>query len=637
MSTKTLHFGEMLNTCRDDKISDLARKAMKYDQLGKSAEDNNKFTLSAEHLVSIPIPNNKITHKTLNHIVEYNRFSNNKKHYIPNILTAPFDFLNEHNQLLSFNQVMAIIDTTNSHADETFIKYTSLQVKLAWIYHYFYKKECQFYVPKYKLMNELNKTTWKKYNIHKKDFEALLVDIDNTFYTTNQFIELEKSTGDEVLEHFYIDEQEVVHTVYDEYLTTEQNDAVHNAIIYPLSCITGFPGTGKSTIIKTIVDYYETKDTYCWLLAPTGKAIKDLKDKCNKRHDTFAGTIHRFVYALYPQFKNKSMCEDSKKIKEFLSKFPNPFQVFIVDEASMISFDLFNRLLHIIIQNKGKLVLVGDRNQLPPIQVGRPFECILHANIFPTTFLTEIKRTDKQILMRNIKKCTYSHLQLSDFDDAEMIFIHESEFSDTNLTNHFQYVYSNYGEFKVITPQHKFDGGVEQCNRLLQRLFNSKHKKVCDYFNTSFYVNDIIIQKDNDYTRTPPRVNGDVAQIIGLDITNLNYKQIRKKDINCKIKYLDDGEERTISTSELTDEFGLFYSATVHKFQGSQENTCVVLLSSQHSMWSSENNKKLFYTAISRAQQRCIIIGDKNILEKIKVNRKDKFHSKFMKEFYMYD
>lgn len=87
----------------------------------------------------------------------------------------------------------------------------------------------------------------------------------------------------------------------------------------------------------------------------------------------------------------------------------------------------------------------------------------------------------------------------------------------------------------------------------------------------------------------------------------------------------------------MKDEFQLFYSATVHKFQGSQENTCVIILSNQHTMWRSENNRKLFYTAISRAKQRCIIIGNFGVLEQLNINRPDRFYSKFMKEFNEYE
>lgn len=606
-----------LNNNYDPKIKDLYDKASKNGQTNLSIKE---FSELVEELIALPIQNSKITFKTLNHILQDTKYDKHNLCDFSHILNLPFNFLNTKKQLLSFQQVLYIID----YAD---IKYTKDQLIIAWIYYYFYKKECSFYIEKFKLVSDLKKTDWKKYDIVLSDFGKYLITINNTYYTTQEFIDIEKSTGDKLIENFYVEQDEnenmeniEIHS--DKKLTEEQNKAILNAIKYPLSCISGFPGTGKSTIIKSIVDYYNKNDTYCWLMAPTGKAIKDLKIKCNKNGDKFAGTIHRFLFVLYPQLKNRSFCDDNSFYKDFVTKYPDPFKIFIVDEASMISFDIFTYLIKIIIENNGKLILVGDKNQLPPVHVGRPYECILKSNIFPNTELTEIKRTEKQVLLNNIKKCTFNTLNPSDFDNNEMIFINETTFTDERLTEIFKNINDNYGKFSVITPQHKYNGGVEQCNKLLQSMYNTKRRKICDYFNSTFYVNDIIIQKENDYSRNPPRVNGDVAIIIN-KIDNLT----------CKIKYIDDDEERIIVNDDLKDEFQLFYSATVHKFQGSQEDVCVIILSNQHAMWRMENNKKLFYTAISRAKERCIIIGDLKVFMSLKINRGDKFYSKFMSEF----
>ena len=601
----------------DPKIKDLFDKASKNGQTNLAIKE---FSELVEELTTLPIQNSKITFKTLNHILQDTKYDKHNLCDLSLILNTPFNFLNNKKQLLSFQQVLYIVD----YAD---VKYNKDQLIIAWIYHYFYKKESSFYIEKFKLTTDLKKTDWNKYNIVLSDFGKYLISINNTYYTTQEFINIEKSTGDKLIENFYVenDENENIENIEihsDIKLTKEQNKAVLNAINFPLSCISGFPGTGKSTIIKCIVDYYNKNNTYCWLMAPTGKAIKDLKIKCNKNVDKFAGTIHRFLYVLYPQLKSKNFCDDNTFYKDFVTKYPDPFKIFIVDEASMISFDIFTHLIKIIIENNGKLILVGDKNQLPPVHVGRPYECILNSNIFPNTELTEIKRTEKQVLLNNIKKCTFNALNPADFDDNEMIFINETTFTDERLTEIFKNINNNYGKFSVITPQHKFNGGVEQCNKLLQSMYNTKRRKICEYFNSTFYVNDVIIQKENDYSRNPPRVNGDVAIIIN-KIDNLT----------CKIRYIDDDEERIIVNDDLKDDFQLFYSATVHKFQGSQEDVCVIILSNQHSMWRMENNKKLFYTAISRAKEKCIIIGDPKVFMSLKINRGDKFYSKFMSEF----
>ena len=630
----------------EPRIKDLFDKANKNSQNELPAHE---FESLINYLTELPIQHNKITYKTLNHILMDTKYDKTIACNLSQIIIKPFNFLNEHRQLLSFAQVMYIVDI-NSDDEESSIKYSKREVMIAWLYYYFYKKESQFYIPKAKLASDLQKINWQKYNIKISDFVPLLIDVKNTYYTTQQFIDLEKSTGDNIIDHFYREEDDTDATTTgtpDDTDLTEitpedaieftelQRKAIKYAINHPLTLISGFPGTGKSTIIKQIVDYYENQKMYCWLMAPTGKAIKDLKDKCNKTDDKFAGTMHRFIYVTYPQLKNSHLAEDDDFTKNFKATYKKYFEVFVIDEASMISFELFRKIINIVIENNAKLVLVGDKHQLPPIQVGRPFECILNSNIFPTVFLTDIKRTDKPVLSKNIKKFVTTGLSQCDFDKNEMIFMQLTDFSDSNLLNIFTNIHSNYGDFKVITPQHKYDGGVEQCNKILQKMFNSNRRKVCEHFNTIYYVNDVIIQKENDYSRDPPRVNGDVAKIISVN-KSFDYRTSKKAVFNCTIEY-EDGEKREINTHELKDDFQLFYSATVHKFQGSQENTCVILLSNQHSMWRSPNNTKLFYTAISRAKQRCIIIGDIKVFFNLKYNKSDNFYSKFMQEFNDYN
>jgi len=635
----------------DSKIKDLYETATKASATALSIND---FANEVSYLLNLPIQRNKITLKLLNHIIQDTRFDKSTACNIERILTHPLNFINEHKQLLTFQQVSYIID------NET-IDITNLRDRIivAWIYHYFYKKESQFYVSKTKLLKELQSVDWKKYNIKLSDFNSFFILVKNIYYTTQHFIDLEKTMGDNILQHFYdhpeddtdIEQynlhKEICYNNNNINLTDKQETAIQNAIKYKLSCISGFPGTGKSTIINEIVKYYEFEEnSYCWLLAPTGKAIKDLKDKCDKTNDCYSGTIHRFIYVIYPQiikyFKGYKPDKDDKSYHDYLKftkKYKHTFKIFIVDEASMISFDIFIKLIHIIIENDGKLILVGDQNQLPPIQVGRPFECILNCDVFNCTFLEEIKRTDKPLLINNIKKFMKNGLTHNDFDNDECILYEETDFTDNNLTKLFNDIYQKYGDFKVITPQHKFNGGVEQCNKILQTLFLSrsglKPQKICLHFNDTFYVDDIIIQKDNDYSREPPRVNGDIAIIERVSISK-NNELLKRGEKKCFIRYTD-GELREISSTELKDEFQLFYSATVHKFQGSQENTCVIILSNQHTMWRSENNRKLFYTAISRAKQRCIIIGNFGVLEQLNINRPDRFYSKFMKEFNEYE
>lgn len=646
---------------KDSKMADLYDKSQKLIYYIKNPVDGKKYpkkkyseSKSDFNDLVDNLVKHKLTLKNIRNILQDTKYDSNNDYNLSEILVNPFKFLNEEKQLLTFAQVIFIIDikikqfgSIDKYYD-MFID-TKNKIMYAWIYYCFLKKIGQYYVSKYRIDRELNDFDWKKYKISVSEIQNLFVKINHNntiYYSMQKFIELEKETGDKLIEHFYEDDEmnEELSSSLAEHLTNDQKLAVLKAIQYKFSLITGYPGTGKSTIVKEIVDHYNDNGQYVWLLAPTGKAIKDLKVKCNKTSDKFAGTIHRFLYIIYPEwmiYRNKKKQQKELTAQEEVFKmmddtYENPFAVFVIDESSMISFDLFTKLIDIFIKHKTKLVLVGDNNQLPPIQVGRPFECILKSHIgFPTTCLEEIKRTNKVILAENIKKYINGKLNIEDFNNDEIMFKEMEDMSENNLEKEFRQIYDENGDYRVITPQHGFEGGTEQCNRIIQNIHNHSKKLVLEHFKTSYYLNDYIIQTENDYSLEPPRVNGDIAKIIEKKKELIGGKE--KKF--CVIEYQDDKQQRTIALQDLKDDFQLFYSATVHKFQGSQERVCVIVLSKSHSMWSGENNHKLFYTAISRAQDKCVIIGNRRILHILLMSKggKDTFYSKFMKEFNEYE
>ena len=657
---------------KDPKVSDLYDKSQKMLYYVRDSHDGKKYPkkkyLEKEEefndLVDTLVKH-KLTLKNIRNILQDTKFDSDNFCNLSQIILNPFNFLNEDKQLLTFVQVMFIVDKKIKEwggLERYFHAVLDVKNKImyAWIYYCFLKKIGQYYIPKYRIDKELSDFDWKKYDINVSEIQSLFVKIkhNNTiYYSMKKFIDLEKETGDKLIEHFYEDHELCLDecTELAPHLTCDQRQAVLKAIQYKFSLITGYPGTGKSTIIKEIVDYHNERGDYVWLLAPTGKAIKDLKIKCNKTEDKFAGTIHRFLYIIYPEwmaYRNKknqrykthavrghdaSQGENREEVYEYMdNKYENPFAVFVIDESSMIPFDLFTKLINIFIKHDTKLVLVGDNNQLPPIQVGRPFECILKSDIeFPTTCLEEIKRTDKVILAQNIKKYINGGLVIDDFDNNEIVFKELNDMSEGNLEKEMRMLFDENGDYRVITPQHGFEGGTEQCNRILQHIHNPEQKLVLEHFKTNYYLNDIIIQTENDYSLDPPRVNGDVAKIIDRETSLIGGKT--KKF--CVIEYQDDKQQRRISVQDLKDDFQLFYSATVHKFQGSQERVCVIVLSKSHTMWNGENNHKLFYTAISRAQEKCVIIGCKRVLHTLLMSKggRDTFYSKFMREFNEYE
>lgn len=621
-----------------------------YTQLQKIVS-KDEFDKYISYLFEITNGRSKITYKKLHHILETTKYDDDLICDIMEITTYPFNFLTLETQLLSFNQIVMILDNVKN------IKYDKKDLINAWINHYFISDARQLYIERWKLEKTAATFDWSKYNISIKEVYSLLIQIKHNniyYYTTQYFVNIEKETGDKILNQFYEDIHiPEIEVNLDKKLTFLQKEAVKKAILNKLSLISGFPGTGKSTVIKSIVDYYANECIYCWLMAPTGKATKVLKEKCCRLKDNLCGTIHRFVYSIWPTLvkltkrPDLNMLETEpgsivESLKTLIMK-GNFCKVFIVDESSMIDFNLFIKFIDIVIECNGKLILVGDKNQLPPVQFGRPFEYILKSNIFnySTTFLTDIQRTDSLALSNKIKKSITDGLRMQDFDDKEIVFISQTSFTDQSLKTQLTNVLNRFGkECKLITPQHKAkdtssDGGTIQCNKILQQILNPNSKEILNYFDVTFRDNDPIIQKENDYESNPPRVNGDTAVVV----KKSDYTIIKgsKTIEHCIIQYDDSDKPEMIEIEDLKDQFEMFYCATVHKFQGSEHDTIILILSNKHAMWNMENNLRLFYTAISRAKKTCVVIGDPNVLNNLRINKKDSFYSKFMDEFNEYD
>lgn len=337
---------------------------------------------------------------------------------------------------------------------------------------------------------------------------------------------------------------------------------------------------------------------------------------------------------------------------------PRNIDMIIVDEASMIDIYLFDNLLKWCkyFNSDGttcKLILVGDIEQLPPVGLGRPFECIMKSGLFNTNELDEIKRQDNGTLKDCILDLKNNKLSIDNFDGNIARFI-EHDFKNKHETSHiFTQIVEEFGKenIAVISPENNNErgdgaGGVYEMNKMLQIICNPD-EEIC---HSIFKHGDYVIRKENDYTQDIIRVNGDTG-IIHFDKNNRSNNNNKNNTTNRKynrkneaIVYYDDDSatiknREAINYDNLYDKFALNYCCTVHKFQGSQKKVIVFICSSNHSsLLTGSNRKKLAHTAISRPTHNLICIGSKDVLFKhIQNCEEPPFITCFMEKFNHYD
>ncbi len=373
----------------------------------------------------------------------------------------------------------------------------------------------------------------------------------------------------------------------------KQKEAIKKAIENNVVIITGGPGTGKTTIIKGIVDLYKLLNKYSEkelidrvaLLAPTGRASKRMSESTLLP----ASTIHRFL-------------KWNKELDEFIVNEYNPdfSNLIIVDEVSMIDNRLMNNLLRGLTNNI-KLVLVGDYNQLPSVGPGNVLKDLIESDVIDKVELDLLYRQgdDSYIpvlasLIKNdeldedclINKSDYKFLKCS----SEAIIP-----SLINICNEVIKKGYDYKRMQLMAPMYAGINGIDNINKVLQNVFNPAEygKEEIKYGDVIYRENDKVLQLVNDPDNNV--FNGDIGVIC-------NINKYGKQSVT--IDY--DGN---FVEYELKDfpKFKHGYIISIHKSQGSEFELVIMLLSTYYRRMLY---KKLIYTGITRAKRRLILIGE---------------------------
>ena len=376
----------------------------------------------------------------------------------------------------------------------------------------------------------------------------------------------------------------------------KQKEAIIKALENNILIITGGPGTGKTTIIKAIVELYKKlnklseKDLInnIALLAPTGRASKRMSESTNLP----ASTIHRFLKW------NKEA--DEFMINEYNPDFSN---LIIVDEVSMIDNKLMNSLLRGLTNNI-KLVLVGDYNQLPSVGAGNILKDLIESDIVDTVELDLLYRQDEYsyipVLANEIKNETLDSDFLIEKDDYKFLECH-SDVIIPSLVNIVKKVINkgyDYKRVQLMAPMYAGVNGIDNINKVLQDVFNpvELNKKEIKYGEVTYRENDKVLQLVNDPDNNV--FNGDIGVI-----KNINYKGKSDKP-EITIDY-----DSTLVTYTLKDfnKFKHGFIISIHKSQGSEFELVIMPVSSSYKRMLY---KKLIYTAVTRAKRKLIIIGE---------------------------
>ncbi len=377
--------------------------------------------------------------------------------------------------------------------------------------------------------------------------------------------------------------------------------------------LTGGPGTGKTTSVRGIVALFDSLGLDMALMAPTGRAAKRMSELTGRE----AQTIHRALGMSY----NEQTGEVSFSKNE---KEPLEADAVIVDEMSMVDLPLMRALLTAL-RPGCRLVMVGDPDQLPSVGPGNVFGDLIRSGAIQTVALTEIFRQARQsAIVRNAHAINLGSPPCLDSNQGDFFFLCRrvpDRIVDTVVglcqTRLPEKMGVPQSSIQVLCPTRRGPWGTETLNRALQAALNppSPEKRERTYGELVFRVGDRVMQTKNNYDVLWDRPDGTV----GTGIFNGDVGQVVDIDPSGELVTLCFDERTAVYTTEMLGELDMAYAMTVHKAQGS-EYQAVVLAAGRCA--SSLMVRGVLYTAITRARELLVVVGDDAALLAMAANDK---------------
>ena len=402
-------------------------------------------------------------------------------------------------------------------------------------------------------------------------------------------------------------------SLYDISYAPLQKQSIELALNNRILVITGGPGTGKTTILKGILSLYDELELETLLAAPTGRAAKRMSELTGRE----ASTIHRLLGA--------KMAEDGETV--VFSKHegdPLNCDALVLDECSMVDITLMSSLLKAL-KPGCRLVLVGDADQLPSVGPGNVFSDIIRSQTVPTVRLTEIFRQkgDSRIV-RNahmINRGEHPDFEANTGDFFRLRRLKGGKAVETIVELCARRLPENMkipsACIQVLSPTRKGETGTVNLNKRLQAALNppSESKKEKLFGEAVFRVGDRVIQTKNNYD-TIWKTKGGVS---GAGVYNGDIGTIAQIDPITETLIVDFEDKLATYSFEMLNELEHAWALTVHKSQGSEYRAVVLALSGDVQMLVTRG---VLYTAVTRAKELLIMVGDDNIAHRMIDNNK---------------
>lgn len=584
-------------------------------------ETINKILENKDCLQIIPRLNKQKIDKIYNTLLEYQSTSN----IVLELTKIGFDMKDSLSLLNKYNK--KILDNVNNNVydlidtdDMSFIKIDEIALsmgitdtddrRIKALIIYIMKSLCFNNGDTYLLLEEISSTLANYISITSEKLDYLMLKlvkdkkiiIEDKRYYLRKFYEAEKyicerlcflndmSITSDISIDKYIDNKEKDNNIkYDEL----QKKAIHSGVNNNITIITGGPGTGKTTIVKAIVNILihekKIKKDDIALLAPTGRASKKLMETTSIN----ASTIHKYLG--WDKDTNTFATDEY---------CPNSQKYVIVDEVSMIDTLLMEALLKGI-RRDTKLILVGDYYQLPSVSEGQVLKDIIDSDCLPVIRLNQIYRQSEGSYILNLA------YDIKNKNISEDLFIKKDDYlyinSDNDNTSSYikeivkKALKKGYTdrEVQVLAPMYKSLNGIDNLNIILQDLFNPKtdSKREIKVGDIIFREYDKVLQLVNDPDNNV--YNGDIGYIEEIIISK------EKKIVN-QININYDGTIVNYTPDKFIN-FRHGYAISIHKAQGSEFDMVIMPITNS---FKRMLNNKLIYTGVTRAKKSLVVVGD---------------------------
>lgn len=369
-------------------------------------------------------------------------------------------------------------------------------------------------------------------------------------------------------------------------LNEDQQKGIMTALSNKITIVTGGPGTGKTTLVRKFLSLLDSERCTYRLAAPTGRAAKRLAESTGR----FATTIHRLL-----EFKPEN--------GSFVHNESNTLKLdfIVIDETSMIDIFLAAALLRAI-PSTAHIFFIGDANQLPSVGPGNVLKDLIKSSKIPCITLTKIfRQAQSSLITVNAHRIHKGEFPTTAIEGSKRDFAFIKMTSPDPLSSFLKKLFD--GELKkrgftasdvqILTPMNRGIAGTHVLNKLVQELVFPESRPGITYNSIAFHPGDRVMQLRNNYDKNV--FNGDIGTVTTINQEEKSL-QVRYPDIGI-IDYEHDD----------LDELVLAYATTIHKSQGSEYPVVVIPIFMQHFMLLQKN---LLYTAITRAQKLCILVGE---------------------------